>query len=98
MLDGELLLNTRLLDKAFSMDLEATMKVADLEIGEGGTVSRVLGKGAVSKRLMELGIVPGAKIRLIKMAPFGDPIEIRVRGFNLAIRKSEAEAIEIARI
>ena len=56
----------------------------------------VHGTGAVSKRLMEMGIVPGVKLRLVKAAPFGDPIEIRLRGYSLAVRKSEAEAIEVA--
>jgi Fe2+ transport system protein FeoA len=44
---------------------------------------------------MEMGVVPGVSVRLIKSAPFGDPIEIRVRGYSLAMRKSEAEMIEI---
>ena len=57
----------------------------------------VHGTGAVSKRLMEMGIVPGVKLRLVKAAPFGDPIEIRLRGYSLAVRKSEAEEIEVAR-
>ena len=55
----------------------------------------VHGTGAVSKRLMEMGIVPGVKLRLVKAAPFGDPIEIRLRGYSLAVRKSEAEEIEV---
>jgi len=44
---------------------------------------------------MEMGIVPGASVRVIKSAPFGDPLEIRVRGYHLAIRRSEAEQIEV---
>ena len=44
---------------------------------------------------MEMGIVPGVLVRVVKSAPFGDPLEIRVRGYNLAMRKSEADSIEV---
>lgn len=71
------------------------MTLADLEIGAVTKVTNVSGKNAISKRLMEMGIVPGVSIRVIKSAPFGDPIEIRVKGYNLAIRRNEAEAIEV---
>lgn len=45
---------------------------------------------------MEMGVVPGVSVRVVKSAPFGDPLEIRVRGYNLAMRKSEADAIEVS--
>jgi Fe2+ transport system protein FeoA len=45
---------------------------------------------------MEMGLVPGVKVRVVKSAPFGDPIEIRLRGYSLALRINEAEAIEVA--
>lgn len=45
---------------------------------------------------MEMGIVPGVLIRVVKSAPFGDPLEIRVRGYHLAMRRNEAEAIEVS--
>jgi ferrous iron transport protein A len=45
---------------------------------------------------MEMGVVPGVAVRIVKTAPFGDPIQIRVRGYSLAMRKSEAEAIEVS--
>ncbi|NNE99587.1 MAG: ferrous iron transport protein A [Pyrinomonadaceae bacterium] len=72
------------------------MTLANLEIGEKATVKAVTGEGAISKRLMEMGIVPGVSIRVVKSAPFGDPIEIRVKGYNLAIRRTEAEVIEVS--
>ncbi|MEZ5347152.1 MAG: ferrous iron transport protein A [Pyrinomonadaceae bacterium] len=71
------------------------MTLANLQIGTVAKVKNVIGDNAVSKRLMEMGIVPGVLVRVIKAAPFGDPIEIRVRGYNLAMRRNEAEAIEI---
>jgi ferrous iron transport protein A len=45
---------------------------------------------------MEMGVVPGVSVKMVKAAPFGDPIEIRLRGYSLAIRKSEADAIEVS--
>ena len=58
-------------------------------------VKNVAGSGPVSKRLMEMGVVPGVWIRVVKTAPFGDPIEIRLKGYNLAMRRNEAETIEV---
>ena len=75
--------------------LIGNMTLANLEIGATAKVKRVTGQGAITKRLMEMGIVPGVSIRVIKSAPFGDPIEIRVKGYNLAMRRNEAEVIEI---
>ena len=74
------------------------MNLTNLEIGSVGKVKNVLGDNRISKRLMEMGIVPGVSVKVIKTAPFGDPIEIKVRGYHLAMRRSEAEAIEIQEI
>jgi len=71
--------------------------LADLRIGESGIVKDVIGSSTVTKRLMEMGVLPGVTIKIIKTAPLGCPIQIRVRGYDLAIRKSEAESIEIQR-
>ena len=73
------------------------MTLATLNNGERGKVVALKGDNAVSKRLMEMGIVPGVSLRVIKSAPFGDPLEIRVLGYNLAVRKSEASQIEITK-
>lgn len=73
-----------------------TNTLAGLAIGSSAVVKNVRGNGAVSRRLMEMGIVPGVIIRVVKAAPFGDPIELRVRGYSLALRKSEAESVEIS--
>jgi len=69
--------------------------LANLLQGEKAKVSSVTGTDAVTRRLMEMGIVPGEIIRMIKAAPFGDPMEIKVRGYHLAVRRNEARMIEI---
>lgn len=74
------------------------MTLANLQIGVAAKVKNVLGNNRISKRLMEMGIIPGVTVKVIKTAPFGDPIEIRVRGYNLAMRRNEAEAIEICEL
>lgn len=71
------------------------MRLSEVSVGSTADVVAIHGDGAVPKRLMEMGIVPGLKVRIVKSAPFGDPIEIRVRGYSLALRTSEAEAIEV---
>jgi len=63
--------------------------------GSDAKVVSVKGNSRVTRRLMEMGVIPGVSVRVVKMAPFGDPIEIRVRGYNLAMRRNEADAIEV---
>ncbi|MBA2736527.1 MAG: ferrous iron transport protein A [Pyrinomonadaceae bacterium] len=72
------------------------MTLANLTVGTPAKVVKVAGKTVVSRRLMEMGVVPGVAVTVIKTAPFGDPIQIRVRGYSLAMRKSEAEIIEVS--
>jgi len=69
--------------------------LTNLPIGEKAKVLSVNGDNQITKRLMEMGVVPGASVRVIKSAPFGDPLEIRVRGYHLAMRKTEASRIEV---
>ena len=71
------------------------MNLTDLPIGTNAKVTAVNGDNQITKRLMEMGVVPGASVRMIKSAPFGDPLEIRVRGYHLAMRRSEADRIEV---
>lgn len=66
-----------------------------MNIGESGKVVSITGSGDVKRRMIDLGITPGADILLKKYAPLGDPMEIRVRGYNVALRKSEAEIIVV---
>ena len=63
------------------------------------TEARVIsvgGEGPVTRRLLEMGVIPGVTVSVVKKAPFGDPIEVRVRGYSLAMRRSEADSIEVA--
>ena len=69
--------------------------LSQLEIGERGVVKTVNGEGAVRRRLFDMGITPGAEIYLRKRAPFGDPIEISLRGYELTLRKAEAAYVEM---
>ncbi|MGI6046004.1 MAG: FeoA family protein [Eggerthellaceae bacterium] len=64
-------------------------------IGSTVRVVKLHGAGAVKSRLMAMGITPGAEIYLRKVAPLGDPIEVTVRGFELSLRKQDAETIEV---
>ena len=73
--------------------MEKTLK--DFAVGEMGTVSGIAATGAVRRRLFDMGITPGADIVLRKVAPLGDPIEITVRGYQLSIRKAEAENVRM---
>ena len=57
---------------------------------------RVLGEGALRQRILDMGLTKNAEVKVLKMAPFGDPIEITVRGFQLSLRKAEAACIEVA--
>jgi Fe2+ transport system protein FeoA len=65
--------------------------------GERGVILRLDGDLAVTRRLMELGLVPGTEITLVRRAPLGDPIELSVRGAHLSLRRSEASQIHVSR-
>jgi ferrous iron transport protein A len=67
--------------------------LTNLKIGETAQIVSIEGEATISRRLLEMGVVPGASVRVIKNAPFGCPIEIRVRNSHLALRKSEADSI-----
>jgi ferrous iron transport protein A len=71
----------------------ATASLDRLPAGVPARVYAVSGSGAVARRLMEMGVVPGAPVSVIKSAPLGDPLEVRVRNYHLALRRSEAQTI-----
>jgi len=71
------------------------MTLANLQSGAEARVIKINGNNAITKRLMEMGVVPGVAVKVVKSAPFGDPLEIHVRGYHLAMRKSEADQIEV---
>lgn len=76
-------------------EIQKSQTLAEIPIGEEAVVLAISDDSPVSKRLMEMGIVPGVSVRVIKSAPFGSPLEIQVRGYHLALRKSEAETIKV---
>jgi Fe2+ transport system protein FeoA len=83
------------------MPIQETLKdssLANLPVGVQGRVISVQGESAVARRLMEMGVVPGAPVRVIKTAPLGDPLEIRVRGYHLALRRTEALTITVTAV
>lgn len=67
----------------------------ELKVGESCRVVKVHGEGAVRRRIMDMGITKGTQLRVIKFAPLGDPIEITVRGYELMLRKADAEMVEV---
>ena len=67
----------------------------DVKVGKSCKVVKVHGEGALRRRIMDMGITKGVEIYVRKVAPLGDPLELSVRGYELSIRKSEAEKIEI---
>lgn len=67
----------------------------DIKTGETAVVEKLLGQGALKRRIMDMGITKGTSVFVRKVAPLGDPIEITVRGYELSIRKSEAENIVV---
>ncbi|MCH5194055.1 MAG: ferrous iron transport protein A [Oscillospiraceae bacterium] len=68
----------------------------DAKIGQTVTVTKLCGEGAVKRRIMDMGITKGTEIYVRKVAPLGDPIEVTVRGYELSLRKADAENIMTA--
>ncbi len=71
------------------------MTIDDLQIGQCGTITGVGGEGALRLRFLDMGLIPGTQVQLQKVAPMGDPIQIRVRGYELTIRREDARMIVI---
>lgn len=72
-----------------------TMSVADMRPGEVGRVTQIAGKGAIRQRLLDMGILPDTRLELARLAPAGDALWIRLEGFEVALRKDEAQDIQI---
>ena len=70
-------------------------KGGDFKVGETVTVVKLHGEGAVKRRIMDMGITKGVQVYVRKVAPLGDPVEVNVRGYELSIRKNDAEMIEV---
>lgn len=67
----------------------------DLKVGETGVVAKLHCEGAIRRRIMDMGITKGTAIFVRKVAPLGDPIELNLRGYELSLRKADAETIEL---
>ena len=67
----------------------------EVKIGDTGKVVKLHGEGAVKRRIMDMGITRGAEVHVVKVAPLGDPMEVTVRGYQLSVRKADAEMIEV---
>lgn len=70
-------------------------RLAELRPGERGRVAGVMGERDGSQRLMDLGLIRGTQVEVVRVAPLGDPMEVKVRGFMLTLRRSEAEHIAV---
>ena len=68
----------------------------EVKVGDTVVVTRLNGEGAVRRRIMDMGITKGTQIFVRKVAPLGDPIEVNIRGYELSLRKADAERIEVS--
>ena len=71
------------------------MTLNEIPVGGVCTVTKLNGTGKLRRRIMDMGITKGVELKVVKIAPLGDPMELNVRGYELSIRKSEAESIEV---
>ncbi len=67
----------------------------EVQVGETVKVARLVGEGAVKRRIMDMGITKGTQVYVRKVAPLGDPVEVTVRGYELSLRKADAQMIEV---
>ena len=71
------------------------MRLSECAPGQGGAVKSIQGDGLIVQRLMEMGLIEGAAVKVVRVAPLGDPIEIEINEYLLTLRKSEAAGVEI---
>lgn len=67
----------------------------DVRIGQTAKIKRLHGEGAIKRRIMDMGLTKGTEVYVRKVAPLGDPVELTVRGYELSVRKGDAENIEV---
>lgn len=70
-------------------------KLSEFAVGEKGVITLVAGDGKIRRRLFDMGVTPGAQVYLRKRAPLGDPIEVTIRGYELTLRKTEADVVSL---
>ena len=66
-----------------------------MTVGQQGKIHKLLGEGEITQRLLEMGLTPGTEIQIVRFAPLGDPIDIKIRGYHLSVRRQEAEVIQV---
>ena len=66
-----------------------------MKIGQRGRIDQLLDAGEILQRLLEMGLTPGADIEVVRFAPLGDPIDIKIRGYHLSLRRQEADVIQV---
>ena len=71
------------------------MTLREVKVGQTCTVKKIHGEGAVKRRIMDMGLTKGVEVFVRKVAPLGDPMELTVRGYELSIRKADAEMVEV---
>lgn len=71
------------------------MTLKELGVGKSGVITAVGGEGVLRCRLLDMGLIPKTRVRVEKVAPLGDPLELRVRGYSLSLRKEDAGKIEV---
>lgn len=74
----------------------ALIPLSSMTIGQKGTVDALQGEDTVAQRLLELGLIPGSPVEVVRFAPMGDPINIKVRGYHLSLRRQEARTVRVA--
>jgi Fe2+ transport system protein FeoA len=80
---------------AAAPSIEPLSSLAEIPTGRAAVVAHVVQEGALGDRLLEMGLTPGATVEVVRRAPFGDPLQVRVRGYLLAIRRAQAARVVV---
>ena len=73
----------------------AVKPLSDLKLGQRGVISKVRGSGQIHRRILDMGVVPQAEVEVERVAPLGDPIEVKIKGYHLSLRKEEAANVYV---
>ncbi|MEA3328579.1 MAG: FeoA family protein [Candidatus Omnitrophota bacterium] len=73
----------------------AVKPLKELKSGEKGKITKVSGEGLIRRRILDMGVIPGSEIEMQRAAPLGDPIEVKIKGYHLSLRKNEAANIYV---
>lgn len=75
-----------------------SVTLRDLKPGEKGLVEKVAGEGAVKRRIRDMGMTTGSLVEVVRVAPLGDPIDVKLKGYHLSLRKEEAQDIQVSKV